>query len=314
MRSILSFIILLFCIMGTRAQISIVDEDGSYVIKNKNTSLVSYRHAEMPPPAGVKKEYTRSGYLHPVNTPSGKALTRIHPKDHYHHFGIWNPWTHVLYKNDTLDFWNIGGGRATVRFAKIVNKSAKKKNGEITVQHDHVVLKGGRNEVAFSENQTIKVTMIDKNSYALDFNIVYDIKDNPSLEFVEYRYGGLGWRATEVWNNENSSMLTSEGKTRKNGDSTRAKWCLVQGSLTDGHGGILMMSNPQNYNYPEPLRIWDEKQHEGSVFANFSPTRNMDWVLTKSTNNTLKYRFLVFDGKLDAAQAEKLYTKYIKSN
>jgi len=43
--------------------------------------------------------------------------------------------------------------------------------------------------------------------------------------FEAYRYGGgIGFRATEEWTRENSTTLTSEGKTRVVADSIRSRW------------------------------------------------------------------------------------------
>ena len=36
-------------------------------------------------------------------TPSEKVLTNINPEDHWHHYGIWNPWTKVAFEGDTLE-------------------------------------------------------------------------------------------------------------------------------------------------------------------------------------------------------------------
>ncbi len=61
---------------------------------------------------------------------------------------------------------------------------------------------------------------------------------------------------------------------KQDGSSCRA-------SLGNDYGGLVMMSNPENYNHPEPLRIWDEKANggRGDMFANFATTKDKDWLL-----------------------------------
>jgi hypothetical protein len=113
----------------------------------------------------------------------------------------------------------------------------------------------------------------------------------------------------------NSEMLTSEGKTRDNTDSTRARWIIVYGALPgNDEGGILILSHPSNYNHPEPLRIWDKKANEGNgdVFVNFGPTKNKDWLLEPGKNYILQYRLVVFNGKFDAVKAEAMWQAYKK--
>ena len=96
---------------------------------------------------------------------------------------------------------------------------------------------------------------------------------------LEYRYAGLGWRATEKWNKDNSEVLTSEGKTRKEADGSTGKWFIVQGALDNDYGGAVMMSYPANYNHPEPMRIWPENSNRvGEMFAMFAPTKNKNWL------------------------------------
>ena len=65
-----------------------------------------------------------------------------------------------------------------------------------------------------------------------------------------------------------------------------------------------MLSHPENYNHPEPLRIWDKKANggRGDVFANFAPTKDKDWILEPGKTYTLKYRLVVFNGKFDAGK------------
>jgi len=43
------------------------------------------------------------------------------------------------------------------------------------------------------------------------------------------------------------------------------------------------------------------------MFANFAPTKDKDWILQPGKTYVLKYRLLVFNGKLDAAKAESAW-------
>jgi hypothetical protein len=127
-----------------------------------------------------------------------------------------------------------------------------------------------------------------------------------AVRLLEYRYGGLGLRATEQWTKDNSRVLTSEGKTRKNADGSTARWCIIEGDVDGENAGIVMMSYPANYNHPEPLRIWPENanRNRGDMFANFCPTKNMDWQLEPGQTYVLKYRLLVFNDELPKEKAE----------
>ncbi len=52
--------------------------------------------------------------------PHGQTLTRIQAPDHYHHYGIWNLRTHVLFEGKQVDFWNLNSKQRTVRLQTII--------------------------------------------------------------------------------------------------------------------------------------------------------------------------------------------------
>ncbi len=300
---------------GSAGSMKATKKDGLLVISNTvGQELLGYQFETFYPPAGIDTNYKRSGFIHPLRAPHGQVLTRIQPPDHYHHYGIWNPWTHTLFENDTIDFWNIKGRKGTVRFAKFNNIYNTEEYAGFEALHQHVVFKkDGSEKVALNEWQTIKVHKPDTNQYAVDIVSRYTCATQSPLQVLAYRYGGLGWRATEFWNRNNSEMLTSEGKTRDNTDGSTARWCIVYGELPgNDQGGILMLSHPSNFNHPEPLRIWDKNANggRGDVFANFAPTKNRDWLLEPGKNYTLRYRLVVFNGTMDAEKAEQHWTTF----
>jgi len=285
--------------------------DGALVIHSGDQNLLQYNFKTVYPPRGVDTAYKRSGFIHPLWSPHGQVLTRIQPPDHYHHYGIWNPWTHVAYEGDTVDFWNINSRQGTVRFTKFASEVNGPVFSEFGALHEHVVFKKtGKEKVAMNELQRVRVYAPGKNQdfFIVDFNMQMNCADESPVKLLEYRYAGLGWRTTEKWDNKNSMVLTSEGKTRKDSDGSKARWCIVQGEIDNDYAGVVMMSFPTNYNYPEPLRIWPENQNDrGDMFANFCPTKDMDWLLNPGKNYALRYRFLVFNGHFDKEKAESAW-------
>jgi hypothetical protein len=298
---------------GKSAKITAEDKDGMMTIIADKKNLLRYVHKTVYPPAGIDTNYKRSAFIHPLWTPHGQELTRIQPPDHYHHYGIWNPWTHTLFENDTIDFWNIKGKTGTVRFAKFKSIVSGPVYSSFEALHEHVVFKkDGSEKVALNEWQTVKVYRPEANSnyYIVDVVSKMSCASQSPLLILAYRYAGFGWRATEFWDKNNSEMLTSEGKTRDNTDGSKARWCIVQGELPGNDaGGLVMLSYPENYNHPEPLRIWDKNSNggRGDVFANFAPTKDKDWLLEPGKTYVLKYRLVVFNGKFDAGKAESAW-------
>lgn len=288
-------------------------KDGGIILGNATTPLLRYNFATFYPPDGVDDVFKRSGFIHPLWSPAGKELTRIQPEDHYHHYGLWNPWTRVEYKGQTIDFWNLAEKQGTVRFGNFISRTSGSVFGEFKVLHEHVVFNDDDEEIALNEVQAVRIYQQEnrEDSYIADISIQLNCATENPVTLKEYRYGGLGWRATEKWHKDNSEILTSEGENRREADGSLARWCIVQGEIDEGYAAVLMMSFPTNYNHPEPLRIWPEDIYDrGDVFANFSPTKDKDWQLFPGKNYQLKYRFYVSDKKISAEEAENLWQQY----
>ena len=283
---------------------------GQLLIKFGDQILWGYQYGVMYPPVGIDSSYGRSGFVHPIHTLSGHRLTRIQPDDHYHHYGLWNPWTRVLIESDTIDFWNLKRKQGTVRFAEFKDGYSDSDHIGYQALHEHVVLKNGKNKVVLNEIQNVKVYPPESDHYIVDLKFEYSCATESEFKILAYRYQGLGWRATEEWNNENSKIITSEGKTRLDADNSFARWFVYQGKLGDSYGGMMMLSAPDNYNHPEPIRVWPSDVHDGAVYANFVPTKNKDWLFQPGEKYVLQYRLIIFNNELSTDRAETLWKQY----
>ncbi len=300
----------------TNSQLEMQEADGSLTIVDNNRNLLRYNYKAVYPPEGIDTVYRRSGFIHPLWSPRGQELTRINAPDHYHHWGLWNPWTEVLFERDTIDFWNLVKKQGTVRFANFVSQTDGPVYAEYKALHEHVVLKNKPEKVALNEVQSVRIYQPqgNQNYYIADITIQLNCATESPVLLLEYRYGGLGLRATKEWNKDNSTIITSEGKNRKESDGSRARWCMVQGAVNNDFAGLVMMDYPTNYNYPEPLRVWPESMNQrGDVFLNFSPTKNMNWLLKPGIDYLLKYRFIVFNDTFPKEKAEVAWRDFAES-
>jgi hypothetical protein len=92
-------------------------------ITSGDKPVLSYRYEMTFPPEGVNPLYKRSGFIHPLVSPGGEVLSRIQAPDHYHHYGIWGPWTLTHIDDREVDFWNLAKGEGTVRFAAFLSET-----------------------------------------------------------------------------------------------------------------------------------------------------------------------------------------------
>ncbi|HNY14722.1 MAG TPA: PmoA family protein, partial [Bacteroidales bacterium] len=235
-----------------------------------------------------------------------------------HHFGIWNPWTKVKIGDHETDFWNIGSKQGTVRFAGINSVIDGPVYCGFTVKQDHIDFRAVKTGVtAINEVWDVRAWNIEPvegiKAYIVDLTTFLSVAGNEPIVFVAYRYaGGIGFRATGEWNNKNSTVLTSEGLTRKDADGSRARWADINGEFRDkGNSGITFFSHPANRDFPEPMRVWPENQNGvGDVYFEFCPTRHNDWQLDPGNLYRLKYRMLVYDGKIDQPTADRLWNDF----
>jgi Family of unknown function (DUF6807) len=285
--------------------------DGLLTIGFDGQPLLGYQFGVMPAPPGVDPAFGRSGFIHPLYSPRGQILTRVQPPDHYHHYGIWNPWTHLEYDGAEYDLWNLGDKKGTVRFKRFVSDTSGPVFGEFTAEHEHVAFTPEAPVVIVDELQTIRVYRPVGDHYLFDMTIDLGAATDEPVTLLEYRYGGFGWRATEKWDKDNSEVLTSEGRDRRDADNTLGRWFYVQGAIDDAYAGAVVMSHPENFNHPEPMRIWPiPDEGRGDVFASFSPTKNTDWRIEPGKRYVRVYRFLVYNGHMTAAGAESAWQNF----
>lgn len=295
--------------------IHISDDGKSVTVMASDKKVLSYRYATKPSPEGVSGLYSRSGYIHPLWSPEGEVITRIQPSDHYHHYGIWNPWTRTDFEGREIDFWNLGDGEGTVRHASMLQKLEGNVFGGFESYLNHVDLKAPSGEmVALNEKWDIKVWNVDPENdiWLIDFVSTLNPATESPLTIKAYRYQGFSLRATEKWSDETATLLTSEGKDKSNANATRARWTDINGVSRAGNSGILFMTHPGNQNFPEQLRIWPTgaNEGEGNVYFNFNPAQEQDWRLEPGSSYSLKYRMMVYDGKIDPDVAEHYWRDF----
>jgi len=242
--------------------------------------VLSYVHSITLPPEGIDPIYKRSAYIHPLNSPGGERLTRIQPPDHWHHYGIWNPWTRTQFGDYKVDFWNLADRQGTVRFAEYLETIELENMAGFRVKQEHIYYqKDGGEDVAMDEIWEIMVKNLEGQAYMVDLTTRLSTPLETGITLEQYRYGGgLGYRGTEKWFPGNATLLTSDGKTWSDADATHARWVIIEGvsSVPELRSGILFLDHPENYSHPQPMRMWPPISNKGkeNMFFEFCPIRH----------------------------------------
>lgn len=278
--------------------------------------VLSYRYTPQPVPPGVDSVFSSSGFIHPLSSPQGQVITRMQAPDHWHHYGIWNPWTHTRFEGRQVDFWNIGSRQGRVRAAGVLERTSGEVYGGFRSLHEFVDYTSGAPKIALREQWEVTAwnAAPDQGAWVIDFSSTLSPATDSAVTIEAYRYQGFGMRATGRWNDSNSTFITSEGRNKSDANGTRARWMNVSGAsdARQGTSGVLFFTTPTNYNFPEELRIWPTGQNRGveNVFVNFNPAQTRDWILQPGQTYRLRYRMIVYDGQIANADAEAQWQSY----
>lgn len=293
-----------------------IEETGTHIeVKNDDKTILVYHKALMPPPDGQPKYFERSGFIHPINSPSGGTVTGIHPADHIHHMGLWHAWVETYHDGRNLDFWNLKEQTATIRFVKTLKVFENDGRVGFTVRQHHVALaKDGHPEQVILEEDFTILVRASNNVYLIDHQTVQTNVSEHALELPAYRYGGpLAYRGPYHWDKSNSNYLTSEGKDRNDGHETRARWCAMYGPTGDGDSTIVFLGHPGNHDAPQRQRIWPETSNGGRIFYNWVPIQEHAWSIKPNESSEMNYRILVHDGKPNKRRIERAWDSYVKN-
>jgi Methane oxygenase PmoA len=262
---------------------------------------------ELPRP-DIKPIFRRGGYIHPVFTPEGRAITDDYPVDHPHHHGIWWAWTKTEYDGRQPDFWNMGDGTGRIDFDSLDRTWNGRIHGGLTATTRFTDVTGGRSEVVLKDRWDVRVYALEDSKF-LVFDIVstQNLAGNKPLVLPEYRYGGLGVRGHIQWNGkgDKTAFLTSEGKTREDGNGTSARWTHMGGVLDGRPAGIAILDHPSNFRSPQPTRL-----NPDNPFFNYSPSVAGNWTIEPGKPYVSRYRFVTYEGGPDRALLERLWNDY----
>ncbi len=305
-----------FACFGQKVSLEESENGFNFVIGDQ--IVLTYQTAVEEAPAGVDEVFGKSGFIHPMKSLSGQVLTRIQPEDHYHHYGIWGPYTRASIDGREVDFWNLGDKKGRVDFSHVLSKKEAGGVAELNVRQNHLDLKAKpSNQLAIKEDLRIKVKPISSDRYMVEYTttIFTDLEEGILLD--DYRYGGgIGFRGTEIWDTDNSEILISAGDDRTTADGKNARWVMVTGETDydSGQSGVLFLSHNTNKSHPEPMRVWPVDSYDGkaNVFIEFCPIRHESWEILPGKRYTLKYRMIVFDGELSEKEANKYWVDFVK--
>ena len=283
------------------------------VLKAKDAPVVTYQVKTQYPAKGRPDYYKRSGFFHPLLTPSGIILTDPFPAGHEHQHGVFMTWVNTTFRGRKTDFWNQQQQSGTVRVTD--EQVRQTQQGGITILQDelaHVAIDEAKSEtVVLKEWQSIKTYPL-KDSFLFDIQSEQTNVTTDTLFINKYHYGGMAFRGNACWNPTDSTrfqsemkILTSEGKTRAESNHTKPNWVIAYGEVEGKMVGIAIFDHPSNFRFPQPVRV-----HPEMPYFCFSPMVEAEFQIVPQQKYNSQYRFLVFDGAPDLSLVERIWQDY----
>lgn len=288
-----------------------INETESFLeVTRSGAKVLRYNTAVTPLPPDADPKYKRSGFIHPVWTPSGEIVTD-RAKDYLHQLGVWLAYVGTSFEGRAPNFWDLLNGHATVQYAETQHRREGPVFGEFRVVQEHLDLAMPDSPiVALQETWDVRVWNVgQRDDYSLfDLKTTIRCAGTSPVTIKQHSWGGMAIRGAPEWYGEQCKFLTSEGKTRGQANHTRVRWCDIAGATAGVWSGMTVMSHPQNLRHPEPVRV-----NETIPYFCFVDSFLGDFEITPEKELVLQYRFLVHDGEVQGGQVDPLWADFASS-
>ena len=269
--------------------------------------VLEYVKTEKPVPEGIEPHYRRSGYIHPVYTPTGEEITGDFPADHAHQHALFFAWTKAGYDGKAVDFWNQAKNLGRIEFREVVELKRDERQVSFSVRHAFSVPEGDEFIDVLDEVWTVTVHQTPEDHFLFNVESIQECVTAKPLNLPQYRYGGMAFRGHVQWLKEKEDhsidpgdlqFLTSEGNDRWEGNHTRPNWVALSGTIDDQEVSAAIFCSPTNFRAPQSVRI-----HPNKPYFCFAPMVDGAFKIAPGEKYVSRYRYLITS---EAAEPETI--------
>lgn len=302
MKAFAIFLCLAGLVQTGRAQLRCLESDASIEVRNGESLVLRYHKKPTDDAAKNDPLYSRTGYIHPLCTPSGKVVTGDYEPDHPHQHGLFFAWTKTSFDGRKPEFWNQKQGSGRIRYVKTLAVHSDESACGFDVEHRYEDLTApGGPEAVLDEVWKVRVSLVG-GRYLVDLDVVQRCAGEKPLAIEVYHYGGMAIRGPSSWlGEEPGRIVTNEGKNRVEGNHSRPTWVKLSGEIDGAHCGVVAIQGAENFRAPQWVRL-----HPSKPYFVFAPMVEEAFEIRPGVPYESKYRFVVYDGEIGAEEIQRI--------
>jgi hypothetical protein len=192
---------------------------------------------------GVKEQYRRTDYIHPIYDLDGVVITEDFPKDHFHHRGLFWAWPEVTVGGKQYDPWGCVGMQQ--RLKRWLVREAKPDCAVLGVENGWFI---GDHSVV-NETVRLKIHRSDSVSRMMDVSITLEAeKEAVSLRGRSDGKKGYGGFTLRLAPRREASVTTVDGRLAKDGVQIKSLWSDYSAKFGAGDtvSGVAIFDHPKD--------------------------------------------------------------------
>lgn len=254
----------------------------------------------------------RAGYIHPLRTPAGLAVTDDYAEDHPHMHGLWSAWTSTTFRAHKVDFWNGYANQGQVDLESMEGAWSGPVHAGLIANLVHTDISTDPDVDVLNEKWVVTVYKTHDGAapyFILDIDSTQVTASADPLILDQYHYGGFGFRGAEDWAvGANVSFLTSEGHTRANADGQNARWVAQFGNVGGQMGGYAALDHPGNLRAPQGLRVHPSNPYW--AYVPVTPLKGGRYTIEVGVPYRSRFRIVSFDGAANADVLNQIWSDF----
>ena len=292
--------------LAAKDGVTVQDDGKRLTVKVGQKPVLVYNQAVVPSPDPKQAYYAKSGYIHPVYNPSGQVVTDDFNPEHAHQHGIMFAWRKTTFEGRLTNGWDQKASTGKVEHVELLDSASGPVFGTFTVHMRQVDLTApGGSKPVLDEIWRVRVYNFS-NRFLFDIESTQTCAGSAPVVIEELHYGGLMIRGHADWQeHKDFDYVTSEGKTKLDGNHTRPNWVDIHGPLDGKVTGVTIFDHPGNFRFPQPVRL-----HPSMPYFCFTPALLGSFTIEPGKSFVSRYRFCVNDGKPDRKVTDRLWQDY----